>query len=483
MIPAMQHFDAIVVGGGHNGLVAATMLGRAGWSVCVLERRERPGGAAVSESPWPGVPARISRYAYLVSLFPSDLRRELGLELTLRPRMTAERPSPELRAWRERLAWLAERLAPTLLQPLRAREEIRRLVGDEQLWRDVFERPLGQALERELSEDGERGVVLTDGLIGTFASAHEPDLRQNRCFLYHVIGDGHGRWEVPVGGMGALTDELRRLATAAGAQIRTGVGVTAVRSDGVDQVEVALVGAEPLRARHALLGCAIGPALDGLAQPPEGAQLKLNLLLRRLPRLRDPSLEPEEAFRGTFHVHEGYRELQAAHAQAAAGRIPTPAPCECYCHSLSDASILGEELRAAGAHTLTVFGLHMPARLFADPARHDAAKRAAVRSTLASLNDVLAEPIEDCLWLDADGRPCLEARTPIELQSELGLPAGHIFHRDLRWPFAERAEEVGRWGVETALRNVWICGAAARRGGGVSGIPGHNAARAALAAG
>ena len=95
---------------------------------------------------------------------------------------------------------------------------------------------------------------------------------------------------------------------------------------------------------------------------------------------------------------------------------------------------------------------------------------------------MLAEPIEDCLWRDADGAPCLEALTPLEIEAELGMPGGHIFHRDLAWPFAESDEEVGRWGVETAWPNVWICGAGARRGGGVSGIPGHNAARAVLAA-
>jgi phytoene dehydrogenase-like protein len=123
----------------------------------------------------------------------------------------------------------------------------------------------------------------------------------------------------------------------------------------------------------------------------------------------------------------------------------------------------------------------MPARLFGG---HDplAVKRAAVQATLRSLNSVLEEPIEDCLALTTDGEPCLEVRTPVELEGELAMPGGHIFHRDLMWPFAESDDEVGRWGVETELANVWLCGAGARRGGGVSGIPGHNAARAVLEA-
>ena len=92
----------------------------------------------------------------------------------------------------------------------------------------------------------------------------------------------------------------------------------------------------------------------------------------------------------------------------------------------------------------------MPARLFArEP---EAAKAEAIKSTLASLNSVLAEPIEDCLWIAPSGEPCLEARTPVELEAELALPGGNIFHRDLLWPFAEDEREVGTWGVETALR-------------------------------
>jgi phytoene dehydrogenase-like protein len=200
------------------------------------------------------------------------------------------------------------------------------------------------------------------------------------------------------------------------------------------------------------------------------------MVLKRLPRLRDVSVAPEDAFAGTFHVNESYSQLATAYAEAAAGRIPSVVPAEAYCHSLTDPSILSPELAAAGAQTLTVFALHMPARLFSATG----AKDAAVAATLNSLNSALAEPIEDCLMLDAYGRACIEARTPLELEAELGLPGGNIFHRDLSWPFAESQEEVGRWGVETQRPNVWLCGAGARRGGGVSGIPGHNAAMAVL---
>ena len=100
----------------------------------------------------------------------------------------------------------------------------------------------------------------------------------------------------------------------------------------------------------------------------------------------------------------------------------------------------------------------------------------ALAATLASVNSVLAEPIEDCLLLDADGAPCLEVRSPVDLEADVALPGGHIFHRDLSWPWAERDDEVGRWGVETEHPRVLLAGAGARRGGGVSAIPGRAAA-------
>src|SRR5256885_1232030 len=161
---------------------------------------------------------------------------------------------------------LGERVFPTLIEPLRSRSDFERLVGDDHVWRALFEQPLSELLEAAFGDDLTRGIALTDATIGTFAPADDPELRQNRCFLYHV--------------------------------------------------------------------------------------------------------------------NEGYEQLQRAHEEAAAGAIPTVPPCELYCHTLTDPSILSPELRAAGAHTVTLFGLHMPARLFrADP---KGAKRAAVDATLRS---------------------------------------------------------------------------------------------------
>ena len=159
--------------------------------------------------------------------------------------------------------------------------------------------------------------------------------------------------------------------------------------------------------------------------------------------------------------------------------MPHLPPCEIYCHSLSDRTILGPKLAAGSAQTLTLFGLHMPARLFRED--HDEMRDLALSHTLESLNSVLAEPIQDVLMRDPSGGYCLEAKTPVELERDVGLPGGNIFHRSLQWPWAEQADQVGTWGVETRHERILLAGAGARRGGGVSGIPGHNAAQAALA--
>ena len=470
----MDRYDAVVIGGGHNGLACAAYLAEAGRSVVVLERNEMVGGAARSARLFPAHDALLSKYSYLVSLLPAQIVDELGLDVELRRRDVSS-PTSTLGALGPACATLAERVFPTLTEPLRSAGDFRRHIGDE-AWRMFVERPIGEAIEEHIADDTLRGIVLTDALIGTFTHAH--DLLANRCFLYHVVGRGTGHWDIPVGGMGTVSGQLAAAAEKRGADLVTDTEVVAVRTDG-ERAEVVTAGGRAIAARQvfanvapAVLDRLLGEAPSGPA--PEGAQLKVNMLLARLPRLRDPDVRPEQAFAGTFHVNEGYAQLEAAYRQAAGGRIPSVAPCEVYCHSLADPSILSPELQASGAQTLTLFGLHMPARLFRDdPAGALAEARAAV---MASLDSVLAEPIEDCL-LDPD---CIEVMGPLEIERELGMPGGHIFHRDLQWPFAESSVDEGRWGVETAHANVFICGAGARRGGGVSAIPGRNAAMAAL---
>jgi phytoene dehydrogenase-like protein len=529
--------DVVVVGGGHNGLTAAAYLAAAGKSVVVLERLDGFGGAAVSAPAFPGVDARLSRYSYLVSLLPQVIIRDLKLDIRLaRRRYSSYTPLPgtdtgllvdtgdaaataasfaaigaipDAAAWQRFYAGterVARALFPAVTEPLATRSETRRMLGDDaegrSLWDDLIENPVGTAIQREFADDLVRGVVLTDALIGTFAPNVDETLAGNRCFLYHVIGGGTGDWDVPVGGMGAVSGALWRAAVDAGAKLVNGAEVTAITPDGEisyrtggDRGTEHRIAATTVLANIApfelsrLLG-AHGSPVDR----PEGAQVKVNLLLKRLPRLRDANLDPVAAFGGTFHANEGWRALSDAYAVAAgsesagagsAPAVPDPLPVEIYCHSLTDPSILSPELRASGAQTLTVFGLHVPDRLLTE-GNNDARRAELEAAVFRSLDAVLGEPLADVLLTDGEGRPCVETKTTLDIEHALRMPGGNIFHGPLSWPFAEDDAELGtpalRWGVATEHERILLCGSGAQRGGAVSGLGGHNAAMAVLEA-
>jgi phytoene dehydrogenase-like protein len=521
MAEGPRDVDVVIVGGGHNGLVAAAYLARAGLRVRLLERLEQVGGAAVSSQIFDGVEARLSRYAYLVSLLPTRIVDDLGATIRLARRpYSSYTPDPATAgrtglligphstfdavgarddeaafiAFYRRSRLVTERLWPTLLEPLRTRAQARAEVvegGDPEAaaaWRAMVDRPIGRAIADALGSDLVRGVVATDALIGTFARLDDPSLQQNVCFLYHLIGGGVGEWRVPVGGMGAVSAALAAAALGSGAEIITGAEVYAIDPNGEvryrrhDDEHVA-------RGRFVLAG--VTPAvLAGLlgeptSAPAPGAQVKVNMMLRRLPRLRDDSVTPEQAFGGTLHVNETWTQLDAAYSRAAAQVLPDPLPCEIYCHSLTDPSIVSPALRESGAATLTVFGLHTPHSQFGDD--EPASVRAQLTdAVLKSLNSVLAEPIQDVLMDDANGLPCIETTTTLDLEDALGMTSGNIFHGALCWPFADDDDRLDtparQWGVATAHERILLCGSGARRGGAVSGIGGHNAAMAVLAA-
>jgi phytoene dehydrogenase-like protein len=522
-VTTRTRYDVAIVGAGHNGLTAAAYLARAGLSVVVLERLGHVGGAAVGGEVFPGRPTRFSRYADLVSLMPDQIVSDLGLDIELAPRATASY-TPVLRdgdhdgllveriegdatresfrrltgsddeydAWRAfytdvaRFGWI---VAPTLLQPLPRAGEIRSQV-DPTTWSEIVQSPLGEVIERRFADDTVRGVVATDAVIGTFASLHDPSLAQNRCFLYHLIGNGSGGRRVPVGGMGAVTDALTKVALDAGAEIVTGAGVRTIEpgGDGADGADVRWHDGHVEHSLHAdvvlanvapwVLGLLLGEPHDETTKP-SGAQVRINLLLDRLPRLRS-AVDPEVAFAGTLHLSAGYGELLAAYGAAVSGSFPDPLPAEVQCHTLTDPTILDDA--PAGAHTLTLLGLHTPAALFGTD--HDAVKAEALRRAIASFDAHLDEPIESCLARDANGEPCIEVNTPQDVERDLAMPGGHMFHGDLEWPWApDRARletPAERWGVQTGFDSALLCGSGARRGGGVSGIAGHNAAQAVL---
>ncbi len=505
--------DAIVVGGGHNGLVAASYLAKAGKSVLLLEAKEELGGATSSVKPFPEYDARLSRYSYLVSLLPDEIVADLGINFkTLGRSISSYTPyqrdgvddgllvatewnqatadsfrrltgsDREGIAWREfygEIAELTKRMAPSMLKPLKSADEMKREIGLPDVWRSLMEVPIGQIIGNRFSDDLVKGVILTDALIGTFVAAD--DMQANRCFLYHLIGNGNGQWRVPQGGMGALVTELYRIATSHGVEIKLRSKIIALES-GPAGVRVETESGEIHHARDLLFAAAPQhlARLRGEPAPTslEGSQIKINMLLSRLPRLKS-GIDPHLAFAGTFHINESYSQLETAYHAARNGEIPQPLPLEMYCHTLTDSTILSPELAAKGFHTLTLFGLHTPASLFdADPER---AKAQAKEYAIASLNAYLLDPIESVLAPCCDGTLAIEVKSPLDLEQEISLPRGNIFHRDLDFPFIENERsDKPLWGAETDDPHIYLAGAGARRGGGVSGIAGHNAAMALL---
>eukprot|EP01134_Creolimax_fragrantissima_P002527 CFRG2527T1 len=531
----ISKYDVVIVGGGHNGLCAAAYLSKAGRSVLVLERLDNVGGAAVSTRAFEGVDANLSRYSYLVSLLPKKIIKDLGLKVELRRRRFSsytpvpgnpslgllvdnndseatirsftsvgeESDSTAFNRFYERTRELATAVWPTVTEPLLTRSEMKALLDNEDLWNDFIDQPLSFLIERDLAGDVSRGVVLSDGLIGTFARASEKSLLQNRCFLYHVIGNGTGDWDIPVGGMGTVTAELHRVAKEAGTTILTGAEVTSILYTSVPTPNHSLVytlGGEEkqVQADWVLANCSSTVLSELLREPQlplsqeqrwreEGAQIKVNIMLKRLPRLLDTSITAEAAFGGTFHINETYTQLDRAYLMAKENQIPNPLPCEIYCHSLADNTILGSDLQKTGAHTLTAFGLHTPHSLLTRE-NNDDMRHKLVQAVLDSIDSVLAEPLADLVLKDANGQPCVEGKTTLDLEDALNMTSGNIFHGALSWPFVEEGEDLStaprRWGVHTIHSEthprVILCGAGARRGGAVSAIGGHNAAMAVL---
>lgn len=494
-------YDVVIIGGGHNGLVAATYLARAGKSVRILEANPEIGGASQSVRAFPEFDANLSRYSYLIALLPDKIVNDLGLSFECVSRevssytpygdnkglyvsrvwdaktessfLELDPSGKEGQAWQDfyaEVAQFAERIAPTLLEPLKTRTQLRQEIDLDPIWQYLVEEPIGKAITERFSNDIVRGVVLTDALIGTFSSAF--DLQANICFLYHLIGNGTGEWKVPKGGMGALVNELVRVATESGVEISLNSRATKVVST-TTGVEVEIETREVIAGEYLLSNAApqVVAKLRGTAAPKslDGSQTKINILLKRLPTLKS-GIDPRLAFAGTFHANESFTQFESVFSDVQSGVMPSKMPIEMYCHTLSDPSILSQELQDAGYQTLTLFGLHTPASLF--DADNDTARDAALKSALASLNDYLAEPIEDVI-------AAIEVKTPLDIEEAIALPRGNIFHKDLSMPFREDGTEPS-WGVETDDPRIFICGAGAVRGGGVSGIPGHNAAMAIL---
>lgn len=504
-------YDVIVAGAGHNGLAAAAYLAKSQKRVLLLEGADEIGGATASVRPFPEFDARLSRYSYLVALLPDQIVKDLGLNFkTLERGISSYTPYREngndrgllvTNRWSEEtsrsfhaltgsdsdgyswqnfyaeIATFAERIAPTFLEPLRTRKSLRDEINLPDIWQYLIERPIGNVIQERFQSDLLRGIILTDALIGTFV--HSDDLQANTCFLYHLVGNGTGQWRVPQGGMGEIVKELSRVARSCGVEIRTHSRVVDIDSSS-SGVLITIESGERFQARD-LIFAGAPQTLDILRgrvpeKSREGSQLKINMLLERLPRLKSGE-DPQKAFAGTFHVNESFTQLNSAFHSAINGKFPDPLPLEMYCHTLTDPTILSGNLQKQGYHTLTLFGLHTSASLFDHD--NDSAREVAKNLAFESLNQYLLDPIESVLAKDSAGEFTVEVKSPLDLEEEIGLPRGNIFHRDLNMPFIEEGDN-RRWGSETDDPHIFLGGAGALRGGGVSAIAGHNAAQAIL---
>src|SRR5437764_6493657 len=319
-----SRYDVIILGAGHNGLVAASYLARAGLSVLLLEKNDYIGGATTSQKLFPEYDARLSRYAYLVSLFPQKIIRDLGLNLELRRRAVAsctpyvthgqhgalilsnldenvtrnsmleltgsDAEFERLKKFYRLPQVFADQVWDSMLEPLISKEEMaRRFAVDEvsrEAWRSLAEEPLGNAVERYLQNDLIRGLVFTDAKIGVFTYPHDPSLLQNRCFLYHLIGNKTGEWKVPVGGMGAVAQKLEESARKSGAEVLTNVHLRALDLTGQRRsIEFDVEGKKKtVDARFLLLNfdrnvlAKFDVTLNQPATTDEGSVFKINML-------------------------------------------------------------------------------------------------------------------------------------------------------------------------------------------------------------
>jgi phytoene dehydrogenase-like protein len=480
----MGALDAVIVGAGHNGLVAAAYLARADLSVEVFERRELVGGACVTEELWPGV--RASPGAYTLSLLRPEIARDLdlaahGLEVHVHePYLFAplpdgrrvvtwssrERTHEQLARewsgadadayaeWSRRWEAAAARARPLMLQPP-DRERWLEAVGPEILDGSIADDLAG------IPSEPVRVPFAIQGLIGTLAGPE--DAGTAFVGFYHDLGEAAGEpgaWGYARGGMGAVTAALRAAAEAAGAGIHTDAPVDrilvedggargVVLSDGREiAARAVLSNADPLRT-SSLAGV---PAPSGWRQ--EGPTVKVMLLLDGLPDF--PSWPGPEPWAGTIDVGFTLGDLTAAARDARAGRPAARPWIEASCQTASDPTLAPD-----GRHVVSMFCQCFPPD--ADP---DRAADAAI-ARFAEVCPRLPERILDRLALG-----------PKHLEARFGITGGHIFHGEmLPGQLLERRPGARRFG---GVEGLYLAGSGAHPGGAVTGAPGYLAARAVV---
>lgn len=504
--------DAIVVGAGHNGLVAAVVLARAGLSVTIVEAADVVGGACRTEFPFPKAPELgASTGAYLLGLMPPELLEELdvviprirrdphyflpthdgralllganpaGNDAALRS-FSGDADAGRMQRLGRDMAALREDLAPAWLQPpVPVGETAERYIRPE--LRDRFVRVVTGSVADQLDEYGFDDPLLpamlavTDGFPGIHGGPDTPGTGHN--FLVHNMGrlpGAGGTWTVVPGGMGTVTRILAEAAARAGATLLRGQPVTALTTNagavtGVvleDGHELSaarvLLATDPFRVRDLLgddLGHELTARVDGFATRP-GTTLKVNLALRGLPRFTAlPGAHGQHG--STIHLlhdqDDPMGSLRRMWSVVAAGGVAEAPPIEIYTHTTVDDTMRdGTGLHSAALFVQWVPSVTSPTGGRVDPSYVD---------HLLDLVDVFAPGTSD-LVVD---RHVLD---PAGIQSHFGITGGNIFHVDNTFAFDERMP------YDLPVHGLFACGAGCHPAGSVIGAAGFNAARLAL---
>jgi phytoene dehydrogenase-like protein len=520
-------YDAIIIGAGHNGLVTACYLARAGWKVLVLERRYVVGGACVTEEVFPGF--KVSTAAYVNSLFRKEIIRDLrlgehgfevlernpssfspfadGRYLLLGPDSALNRREiakfsvrdaenyPKYESMLERVADVIE---PTLL--MRPPNLLR--PGWRDLW-DLFK--LGRAfqkmgagmseaveiltgpartiLDRWFESEQLKATLATDAIIGAFAAPSMPGTAY--VLFHHVMGETNGKrgvWAYVRGGMGGLTQALARAGKSLGVEIRTEVEVGRILVKSSAAYGVALADGTEIRARvvasNADAHITFNRLLDNRLLPPafaeainrinyDSASLKINVALSELPDFTAcPGSQPGPQHRGTIHICPDQDYIERAYDDAKYGRPSQNPVLECTLPSAVD-----ETIAPPGQHLMSIFVQYAPYKL--REGNWDELKESFADRCFDILNEYAPNFKRSVI--------ARQVLSPLDLERVFALTGGNIFQgaMTLNQLFFLRPVP-GFAGYRTPIRGLYLCGSAAHPGGGVIGAAGWNAARTIL---
>ncbi len=523
----VSRYDAIVVGGGHNGLVTAAYLAKAGKRVLVLERRYQPGGACVTEEVWPGY--RVSVASYLSSLLSPKVTADLELE-KYGYKVDAKDPAffspfPDNRylfMWQDRNKTLAEiakfsrhdaevypayeehlerlsivvesllHVTPPVFPPkgvfdlpeyLKLLGKMRGLSAKEIVGLvKIFTQSAAEFLDEWFENEEIKVTLATDGVIGANGGPRSPGTAY--ILLHHCMGGvaGHrGLWGFVRGGMGAISNSIAASAKAAGAEIRTDAEVQTIkiengRARGVvlrsgEEFDAPLI-ASNLDPKRTFLSLVDQRHLDAefLDQIHkyrcEGTSIKINLAVSALPNFRalPGTLGPQH--RATMHICPDIDYVEKAWDDAKYGRPSTSPLLELTSPTQYDPS-----LAPAGKHIIGIFLQYAPYRL--REGTWDELREPFTRRVL--------EIIDDYAPGFSSGVEHVQTLTPLDLEREYGLTGGNIFHGEMSIDQMFMLRPVSGWArYRTPIRGLFMCGSGTHPGGGVMGAPGHNAAREML---